>query len=387
MNMLHVLPRLLPFVLLLSFAPVKAQVADATKLSSILLSAKKDSAQKIERLAALKFHKLINAYRISSSVDSLRWDDTLWLASRNHSNWMKTNNELSHGETSGTTNFTGSGPGARYDYASKGKGMCSWSGENALYNYNDAGQTIEEIATTIAEYSLSQWQHSPGHNANMLAKGSRVHGVAFILGNDGRVWATDLFAYRYYSDYTPMAAKTQEKNPVATVAKTTSSNTSNASKLPSASSKFVKLDLSKTSTDITAALYKKSAEFGGRNATMEKAAMHHAEYMANTKQLTHEERKKRRHYSGTDVNKRMMKASSGKYFFAKHRWNVHESIAVVEADAASMDIPALVTEITNKLGAECESGIDDTRSGYGVVIKRVKNRLTIYVVKVSAERK
>ena len=382
MKTLHVLPRLLLFALLFQLVPANAQVADATKLASILQASRKDSVQKIERLAAVKFHKLINAYRISSGVDSLRWDDTLWLASRNHSYWMKANGELSHGETKATSNFTGESPGARYEYASKGKGNCSWSGENALYNYDKSGRTIDEIAEDMASNSLSQWQHSPGHNRNMLAAGSKVHGVAFVLGNDGRVWATDLFAYRYYSDAAPIARQTQKTNPVATVAV----NTNSTKVLPSASNKIVKMDLAKTSNDIVSALYEKANGSNSRNASFEKAAMNHAEYMAYTKQASHTEKKKRRHYTGETVEKRLMKASSGKYFFAKHRWNVTENIAVVEADAASMDIPSLVNEIVNKLDAE-DDAANAERTGFGVVIKRVKNRLTIYVVRLTAVRK
>lgn len=382
MKPLHVLPRLLLFALLLPLLPAQAQVADATKLASILQASRKDSVQKIERLAAVKFHKLINAYRISSGVDSLRWDDTLWLAARNHSQWMKANNELSHGETKATTNYTGESPGARYNYASKGNGNCSWSGENALYNYNNDGRTIDEIAEDMATNSLSQWQHSPGHNRNMLAAGSKVHGVAFVLGNDGRTWSTDLFAYRYYSDAAPVVVQTRKENPVATV----TANTNSTKVLPSASNKIVKMDLVKTGTDISSALYEKVNGNKSRNATYEKAAMNHAEYMAYTKQASHTEKKKRRHYTGETVEKRLMKASSGKYFFAKHRWNVTESIAVVEADAASMDIPSLVNEIATKLDADGDAA-NAERTGFGVVIKRVKNRLTIYVVRLAAVRK
>lgn len=175
--------------------PYRPHISKVTKLKTLLQAAEHDRKQKIERLAAIKFHKLIIEYRIKNGVDALEWDESLWITSRNHSIWMGENEILAHHETKGTKYFTGVKPGDRYEYTTSDKGTCSWSGENALYNYSNEGKTIEEISINIATHSLNQWKHSPGHNQNMLAKGSKAHGVAFYLNKEGVVYATDLFAY------------------------------------------------------------------------------------------------------------------------------------------------------------------------------------------------
>ncbi len=181
-------------IVILLHQPLIAQVFQVNKLTAVINQCTKDSVQKTERLAALKFHTLINEYRKKNKIDTLVWDDVLWLAARNHSVWMGTNGELSHSEKEGTKNFTGTDPGDRYYYASN-HNSDNWSGENALYNWNDDGATMEIISDEMAKGSFLQWKNSPGHDANMRAKGSRSHAVAFYLEPQGAVWATDLFSY------------------------------------------------------------------------------------------------------------------------------------------------------------------------------------------------
>lgn len=372
---------LLPF--LLAFTSLNAQVPKAPKLASIIQNSRLDSVSRIERLAAMKFHQKINAYRVSSNVDTLAWNDTLWLASLNHCKWMEANNLLSHGEQQGSPMFSGTGPGERYSYVAGENGRCSWSGENALYNWSCAGSTIDRIAENIAQNSLVQWQNSPGHNRNMLAKGSKVHGVAFLIGKNNKVWSTDLFAYPYYN-LRPNTTVIVKADPPA---QTNSINPQKKNDAPSTSqSRFVKLDLAKTSSDVLAALYEKSGSDARRNGAMERAAMSHAQYVASTKKISHDERKGRRYYTGTTLRKRMMKASRGRNLLERRKWEFTESIAMVEADAAALDIGSLVNEIVTRLNAENECS-NPAQVGYGLIIKRVKNKLTIYVVRVGAERK
>jgi len=171
----------------------KAQVYRVSKIPVLIKAAKKDRKQKIERMAALKFHKLLNAYRMKNKLNLLMWDESLWLACVNHDIWMNANGELSHGEKSSSKYFTGVEPGDRYDYVTSGKGNYDWSGENALYNYDKEGKTVSEISSNIAKAALEQWKDSPGHNENMLGKRHTAHGVAFYLGKGGRVYGTDLF--------------------------------------------------------------------------------------------------------------------------------------------------------------------------------------------------
>ncbi|MGL5890271.1 MAG: CAP domain-containing protein, partial [Bacteroidia bacterium] len=140
------------------------QVVDRLRIRGLLKQSETDSVMKTERLAALKFHILINQYRKENKLDTICFSDTLWLASRNHCVWMYTNDQLNHIEEENTPSFTGEDPGDRYDFVTNKKGNCNWTGENILYSYTWA-KTIEEIATDMASSSFSTWQASPGHNA------------------------------------------------------------------------------------------------------------------------------------------------------------------------------------------------------------------------------
>lgn len=362
----------------------KAQVCENSKLALLLKQSKKDSVQKIERLAALKFHKLINDYRVKSGSEALVWDDTLWLTCRNHDLWMNAKSELSHDEKAGTVNFTGKSPGERYAYTSNNKGLCSWTGENALYNWSKNGNSIDEIAKDIATTSFEQWKHSPGHNENMLAKRSKVHGVAFYLGNGGKVWGTDLFAYTSTNKiYWP---ENKIKNSPQILTDATELKTTPV-KAPV--KKYIRLDLKETKEHLVNALYT-SADVKrdlaiSKSKIMERAAEHHTEYMANVKMLTHEEKRNNRNFYGETEKKRMMKASKGFYFFTKFKTKAHESIAMVETDIAALNIDSIAGEINKQLNLNTEGPI--TSVGYGVSLKRLKNQLKIYVTRVEGVRR
>lgn len=384
-------------------APLFGQNADVSKLSIILKNANVDSVEKTERLAAIFFHEKINQYRISLKKPALGWDDTVWLASRNHCNWMMANNELTHHEKPGTALFNGNGPGDRYDFASKNKGKCSWSGENALYNYSSFYSDCAKNALAIANSSFEQWKHSPGHNANMLKEGSRIHGVAFRIEKSGRVWATDLFcrapsyapivekpaplyskgkvAYAYTAIDTPYVVEPSPdvivvEKPKPVVKK---------DKFVSASTKYVKLDIEQTTSDLEKALYSSSGIHHSKS--MGKAAQRHAAYMAANSKLTHEEKKQKRKYYAGSPQKRIVKASRGVKAFRKKTTQFVESIAMISVDAATLDISELSKSILIALDKEraTVSG-NSTAVGFGIVIKRSKNELKVYVVREEGVR-
>jgi hypothetical protein len=216
-------------------APTGAQISTIHDFNALLAKSERDSIAKIERLAALEFHQIINDYRISKGIKPIEWNEVLWIASRNHCIWMKKAKNLSHEQKPNTALFTGHSPGERYNYAAGGESTFSWSGENALYNYSAIGSTIEEIAKEIARSSFSQWKNSPGHNKNMLGQSHGMHGAAFIIG-ENKVWGTDLFAscrecptpkeeLAFYSNKKSTSPKTEptpepEKTASTTTAKT-----------------------------------------------------------------------------------------------------------------------------------------------------------------------
>ncbi|CAN5162024.1 hypothetical protein BH09BAC5_BH09BAC5_09180 [soil metagenome] len=386
MKMLRIL------VLFIGISPyLSAQVAENTQVSAILKNATLDSVQKTERLAAILFHNKINEHRAVNGKSRLGWDDTLWLAARNHNLWMVDNDELNHHEKPGTKSFTGDGPGDRYEFASRGKGKCSWSGENCLYNYAQGNSTIEKNAEHIAEYSFQQWKSSPGHNANMLNGGSRVHGVAFYISKDGRVWATDIFSYPpHYSPIVenpsslPTNVSFSDPEPIvsaaAPVTKKATDSKSSATKFVSASSKYVRLNLEETSQSLCDGLY--DAAGVKKNKSLARAAQHHADYMAANQKVVHDEKKQKRKFYAGSPHQRIVKASRGAKFFHKRSASYVESIAMVQADAAALDSKALSKLIMLALSSEKKENAGNVSTvGFGITIKRVKNELRIYVVR------
>ncbi|MBL4669261.1 MAG: CAP domain-containing protein [Flavobacteriales bacterium] len=207
-------PILCSLIFLLFLPSINAQISTNKDIAILLKKSEKDSIAKIERLAALGFHKLINEYRQSKNLSVISWDETLWIATKNHNAWMAEADILSHNQYKKNKYYTGSGPGDRFNYAAGGNSPNGWSGENALYNYSAYGKSIKEIAQNIAFRSFKQWKNSPGHNRNMLRKGHVSHGTAFKITND-KVWGTDLFSSNNapydFNNSTPLYTKTKKK--------------------------------------------------------------------------------------------------------------------------------------------------------------------------------
>jgi uncharacterized protein YkwD len=379
---------------------VNAQTSKVAEIQNLLKLAKKDSIQKIERLAALKFHKIINDYRKKNKLDILAWDDAFWLTCRNHCIWMSANSVLSHDEKAGTKYFTGYDPDDRYKYATLGKGKSQWCGENALYNYDIKGKTIMQIASNIALCSFNQWKHSPGHNQNMLEKDSKVHGVAFHLERTGIVYSTDLFARNIDTElnYKDTIIVKEDLTHIATIREVlkgmiTIFDTVHLTPIASIPiqthievEKLVKLDVKKVKSDLVNKLYSMNIPFSNyyakRNNAMEKASTLHSEYMGSTKQLTHDESKKKRKYYGEDIDSRMVKATHGFYLLKKHKYKLIESIAKIEVNACNLDIQQLGLDIQNQLDKEPKLSANKIDIGYGVYLKRNKNNLTFYITRL-----
>ena len=88
------------------------KICNVSSINDLLNSSKNDSIQKIERLAALKFHILINNYRLKNGLDTIGWDEGLWLTCRNHNVWMASNSDLTHKQLKNTKFFIGEENGA-----------------------------------------------------------------------------------------------------------------------------------------------------------------------------------------------------------------------------------------------------------------------------------
>jgi uncharacterized protein YkwD len=361
---------------LLSSSGLIAQIVQTSQLSALIKKCYSDSVQKTERLAALKFHNLINQYRKENKIDTLSWDDSLWLASRNHNIWMGENAKLSHTQTEATKYFTGKSPGDRYNYATANKGRSSWSGENALYNYNDNGATVEEISETMAKAAFSQWENSPGHDENMRAPQSHSHGTAFYLEPDGPVWATDLFSYQRFDKPDLSVSKelaSADKEVLQNKNKTTGNKTETVKKIRIKDAVKLSSNLLVTLENSSKAKISKSAK---------KAAQQHADYIAYSKKITHNEMKNKPGFYAPTPEQRMMKASFGWYFFQQKKTPVSESITQLQFTVIPSDLSELTDKIVTALDVEKELQGNPVAAGYGVAFKQIKNTLNIYVVRV-----
>jgi hypothetical protein len=198
--------RFIVLIALLHSYAAKAQtrhIVTAGKLTELLKFTEKDSVLYLERLTAIYFHQQLNDYRISKKLHAIGWDDTLWLASRNHNIWLEHHHEMTHTQKEKTKFYTGKSPGERLNYAAENNKKTSyWSGENCLQNYPAFGKhTIEDQAKAMAKVALNQWINSEGHHKNMLSTNHKKHGIAFSFSR--LVYATNLFS----------SGETVQKNP------------------------------------------------------------------------------------------------------------------------------------------------------------------------------
>jgi hypothetical protein len=158
-------------------------------LEQLLIDSETDSLLNYERTCAMEFHHIINDYRKLSGCEELIWSDPLWLAARNHTDFLFINKlSISHIEIKGKALFTGEEPTDRTQFVLDEKHS---SGENIVQTW-----TKNRPARKIAEEAFDLWRNSTGHNRNMLDKQYHAHGVAFRINPDNKmVIATNVFSF------------------------------------------------------------------------------------------------------------------------------------------------------------------------------------------------
>ncbi len=185
-------------------------------LPGLLGGIENDKMLQLERMTALEFHHLVNAYRAEKGKKTIFWDDKLWLAGRNHNMYLfaycKT---LTHNEANKGNRFTGSTPENRVHYVtyqSKDHTMTGFENCAASNTLTPApldltfASTLSytemlEIARSDAEEMFDLWKHSPGHNQNMLESNHLAHGTSIIYNHTtGITYASSVFtqAQKYY---------------------------------------------------------------------------------------------------------------------------------------------------------------------------------------------
>jgi uncharacterized protein YkwD len=127
----------------------------------------------------LAFLSLINDYRRSHGLGTLKLTQTLGAASEHHSMSMATHNYFSH------------------DLLYEG---ITWvqNIRNHGYTYNTAlGENIA-AGRSSAQGTFDQWRSSSGHNANMLSSNYKAIGIGLVYSSSstyGYYWTTDFGGY------------------------------------------------------------------------------------------------------------------------------------------------------------------------------------------------
>jgi uncharacterized protein YkwD len=347
---------------------LRFQTVDQLRFRGIMKQTTTDTVMKVERLAALKFHQLINAYRLENKLDTLRFNDTLWHAARNHNIWMIANNELSHVEEKETPSFTGEDPGDRYAYVVNDHVNCSWTGENCLYNHAYIS-TINESIERIANAAIAQWKASPGHNANMLRERHWQHGVAFSISKDGRCWATDLFTGEpSFTTYF-------------------SSNTVTETSSTQAAEKRKKFVQAQAETELRDRLYSVAGE-SLADELLQKTAQLHVDYLSvNRKSLGHTQTEGKRNFMGSTPEKRFAKAAGFKAKKLLKKYTLKESVASASYHVDDFDAALAADELLLLLNSEQKGSGTGKLVGFGLSMKRSKNVVTVYVVRVELMEK
>lgn len=366
---------------LIALSTVNAQnkPSKTDALGTIVKTSETDSIQYIERLAAYLFHQKLNSYRAAEQLNTLVWDDSLWLACRNHSQWMNVNNLLSHDEKSGTTAFSGTSPGDRYSFVTKDNGKAAWCGENALYNYSAAGSNVNDVAERIAQHSFEQWQASPGHNANMLAGAAFAEGTAFIINHD-QVWATSLFARKpFTSAYNPVSfvkpSTTKFVDGPVNANNTANTNVANNTTVPTKKQTTSQMEKSIREQLINGIYLDIDSD-----KSLAQAAKNHLAYMTLHKTTGVKEEKGKSRYTGKTTAKRVMKSSHGSELFKRMRTTVQELTFKKVYDANTFDPAMAVTDATSDFDKKRSSKEELKSVGMDVQIRKVKQEFTVYIV-------
>jgi uncharacterized protein YkwD len=123
---------------------------------------------------------LVNVHRAANGLSALTMDPALQTASRDHSRWMDSNDNLCHTPDNPTPGGTCDGTP---DSRARAAGYPYSAGENILWT-NFPGYTPREV--------FELWHGSPGHDANMLYEHYETAGMGIVTGAHG-VTGTQMF--------------------------------------------------------------------------------------------------------------------------------------------------------------------------------------------------
>jgi hypothetical protein len=112
-------------------------------LDQLLGESKFDSLLRFERECALEFHKLINQYCKDNRRKVLVWNDSLWLAARNHTDYLIYNTVFDHSQDSKRPLYSGVSPTERCKFVFDKSNVDYACGENIALNYIGASNAVD----------------------------------------------------------------------------------------------------------------------------------------------------------------------------------------------------------------------------------------------------
>ena len=108
-----------------------------------------------------------NTYREEKKLTAVVWNDTIYKASKHHSEYQAYFNFIAHGESKILPN--------KSDEQKHYKKMYSFCAEICLMNtFTDGKTTYSELAKEM----ITQWKNSPGHNAIMISPTYKLNSFA-----------------------------------------------------------------------------------------------------------------------------------------------------------------------------------------------------------------
>jgi uncharacterized protein YkwD len=125
-----------------------------------LVKNQRDPALETERQLARETHDKINLHRQSLKLQPLRWNDTLWLAARNHAIYLLKNKASAHNQEKGKAEYSGKSVQERVDYLLEGSKIINNLGENV---YTSGFGSINSMPND----AFQAWLQSEPHKKNM----------------------------------------------------------------------------------------------------------------------------------------------------------------------------------------------------------------------------
>ena len=182
-----------------------------TDLFSLFSNIDEDKALQLERMTALEFHNILNAYRTKFRKKTIFWDERLWLASRNHNVYQISIDVLWHNQPENTKYTTGFEPTDRVNYVTLNSRDFDFEvSENVAVSGELFSKIIDvEFANTLSWEELvlkakedalemfNLWKSSNEHNRNMLDEEHIAHGTSIIYNHESSsVVGTSVFAQK-----------------------------------------------------------------------------------------------------------------------------------------------------------------------------------------------